>query len=238
MHYFIIQCLTDSEIIVQDAEHHHLSRVLRLKIGDVILVGDGRGDVAEAVIEEVGREETRCRVTARHARFNEPPVGITLLQGALKNPSKMDWLVEKATELGMTSFVPMMTEHTVAHSVKTDRLRKLAETATKQCLRGRIPDVLDVASLPDALEALGDVRLLVFHEQAAAEETIEALTLDSQPLAIFIGPEGGFSNDEIDLLRARGADILTLGPRRLRGETAGLAALARLNGRWQIADCR
>ena len=228
MHYFLIPILPKTHILIQNEEHHHLSRVLRLRVGETVLVGDGRGDVAEAVIEEVEQNVTRCRVLALHEQFNEAPVAITLLQGALKNPSKMDWLVEKATELGVTSIVPLMTKHTVAHSVKTDRLRKLSETATKQCLRGRIPDICDPLSLPVAVEQFAASRLLMFHESAPLGATIEALVLDERPLAVFIGPEGGFSSAEVDLLHSRGADILSLGPRRLRGETAGLVALARL----------
>jgi 16S rRNA (uracil1498-N3)-methyltransferase len=207
--------------------------VLRLRAGETVLVGDGRGDVAEAVIEEVEQNVTRCRVLAVHERFNEPPVAVTLLQAVLKNPSKMDWLVEKATELGVASIVPLMTEHTVAHSVKTDRLRKLAETATKQCLRGRIPDISDPLSLPDAVGKFADSRLLMFHESAPLDATIEALVPDERPVAAFIGPEGGFSGAEVDLLLSSGADILSLGPRRLRGETAGLVALARLYGKME-----
>ncbi|MDX9760294.1 MAG: RsmE family RNA methyltransferase [Bacteroidota bacterium] len=233
MNYFLIPNLASPQILIQGDEHHHLSRVLRLRVGDTVLVGDGRGDVAEAVIEEVEQNVTRCRVLAVHEQFNEPPLEVTLLQGVLKNPSKMDWLVEKSTELGVTSIVPLMTEHTVAHSVKTDRLRKLAETATKQCLRGRIPDISDPLSLPDAIKNYAVSRLLMFHESAPVNATIEALELDERPLAIFIGPEGGFSETEVELLHSRGADILSLGPRRLRGETAGLAALARLNGRME-----
>jgi 16S rRNA (uracil1498-N3)-methyltransferase len=228
MHYFLIPRLHGMNVHIESDEHHHLSRVLRLRVGDTVLVGDGRGDVAEAVIEEVGQNVTHCRVLAVHERFNEPPVAVTLLQAVLKNPSKMDWLVEKATELGVASIVPLMTEHTVAHSVKTDRLRKLAETATKQCLRGRIPDIHDPLSIDDAVTKFAAARRLIFHESAPLTATIEALGLDERPLALFIGPEGGFSSGEVDLLHSRGADILSLGPRRLRGETAGLVALARI----------
>ncbi|MBR9974645.1 MAG: 16S rRNA (uracil(1498)-N(3))-methyltransferase [Bacteroidetes bacterium] len=230
MHYFLAPTISAPTIILTGPEHHHLFRVLRLKVGVRILVGDGGGDVVEAVIEDVGREETRCTAEAKHRRFNELPVEVTLLQGVLKNPSKMDWLLEKGTELGMTSFIPLMTERTVAHGVKTDRLRKLAEAATKQCLRGKIPDIGEARALPDVVDHLGGMRLLAFHEQAPGHATLEALTFDERPLALFIGPEGGFSDVEIDLLRARGADILSLGPRRLRGETAAIVALARVNG--------
>jgi len=218
--------------------------------------------MAEAVIEEIGKDETRCRVTAVHERFNEPPVEVTLLQGVLKNPGKMDWLAEKGTELGMTAFVPLLTEFTVARSVKTARLQRIAETATKQCFRGHIPTVHEAQSFDDALrrllpesgtadagvrplpesgpqdadidsrpecgEADAGVRLLLFHESAPLDAVPETLEFDGRPLALFVGPEGGFSLAEVASLRAHGADVLSLGPRRLRGETAGVVALARI----------
>ncbi len=230
MHLFLCSDIALPTITIRGDEHHHLSRVLRLKAGDVIFATSGSGDAAEAVIEHIDRDETRCRRVATHAQFNELPVAVTLLQGMLKNPGKMDWLVEKGTELGMTACVPLRTEYTVAHSVKTERLRKLAETATKQCLRGRIPEIHEPAGLADALRICAGARLLLFHESAPLVATIEALVPDERPLAVFIGPEGGFSEEEVALLRTSGADVLSLGSRRLRGETAGLAALARING--------
>ncbi|MFZ1730074.1 MAG: RsmE family RNA methyltransferase [Bacteroidota bacterium] len=230
MHLFLTNDISVTTVRINGDEHHHLSRVVRLRVDDTVYVTDGGGNAVEAVIEEIGHGETRCRVTASHENFNEPRVPVTLLQGVLKNPGKMDWLVEKGTELGMTEFVPLLTERTIARSVKIDRLQKLAETATKQCLRGRIPKIQSPISLAEAVQAQAGARLLLFHEDAPLDATPEALVRDGRPLALFIGPEGGFSNEEVELLRSLGADILSLGPRRLRGETAGLAALARING--------
>jgi 16S rRNA (uracil1498-N3)-methyltransferase len=230
MHLFLTNNISNTSVRIRGDEHHHLSRVVRLRIGDTVLITDGDGNASEAVIEEIGHDETQCRVTARHENFNEPPVPVVLMQAALKNPGKMDWLVEKGTELGMTAFVPLLTERTITQTVKIDRLQKLAETATKQCLRGRIPKIHEPVSLLDAVEAHSSARLLIFHESAPLDATPESLLIDGRPLALFIGPEGGFSDEEVALLRGHGADILSLGPRRLRGETAGLAALARING--------
>ncbi len=231
MHLFLTDTLDARQPIITGPEHHHLSRVLRLQPGDRILLTSGSGTAAEAVIDTIDREETRCTMTAVHEEFNEPRVALTLLQGVLKNPGKMDWLVEKGTELGMTSFVPLHTERTVAKSVKTGRLRKIVESAAKQTLRGRIPTVHDPQSLEHAAAAMTSARLLLFHESAPADAVPEALQFDDRPLAVFIGPEGGFTDEELALLRDCGADVLSLGPRRLRGETAGVAALARIAAR-------
>lgn len=259
MHLFLTNTLDTCQPIITGSEHHHLTRVLRLQPGDRILMTSGCGSAAEAVIDEIGRYETRCSVKAVHEEFNEPRVAVILLHGVLKNPGKMDWLVEKGTELGMTSFMPLYTKRTISKSVKTTRLRNIAETATKQTLRGRIPTVFEPRLLAEVLASLvampeynaggasGDAagsrdaqnlpaglkraRLLLFHEGAPADAVPEALEFDDRPLAMFIGPEGGFSDEEVTLLRGRGAEVLSLGPRRLRGETAGVAALARIAAR-------
>ncbi|MDT8325404.1 MAG: RsmE family RNA methyltransferase [Bacteroidota bacterium] len=226
MHLFLITDFSDPT--VRADEHRHLSRVLRLRAGDAVLLTAGEGRVAEAVIEDVAREDTRCRVTAVHEAFNEPPVDVTLCQGVLKNHGKLDWLVEKGTELGMHRFMPLLTEHCVAQSVRGARLQKLAETAAKQCMRGRIPEVQAPQHLTAFPGNSEGARLLLFHESAPRDAVPEKLELDARPLALLVGPEGGFSPVEVDALRAHGAEVLSLGPRRLRGETAGLAALTRI----------
>ena len=225
MHFFLLEDFTRP--ILTGDEHRHLSRVLRLNPGDVVLLSAGDGRVQEAVIEDVGREETRCRVTAVHEDYHEAPVAVTLLQGVLKNHGKLDWLVEKGTELGMQCFIPLITERCVSHSVKQERLQKLALAAMKQCQRGRIPEVAKPQHLSGVVSNLADARLLLFHESAERAAVPESLVLDQRPLALFVGPEGGFSETEVASLREKGAEVLSLGPRRLRGETAGLAALAR-----------
>ena len=226
MHLFLIDDI--DQPVVRGDDHRHLSRVLRLQPGDTLLLSQGDGRVAEAVILALDREETRCRTTAVHAQYNEPPVAVTVCQGILKNHSKLDWLVEKGTELGMHAFIPMHTERTIGKSVKTERLQHLAVAAAKQCHRGRTPAVRSAQHLTAIPGSMSGTRLLLFHESAEAEAVPEALTLGSEPIALFLGPEGGFSEEEVVLLRSHGAEVLSLGPRRLRGETAALAALTRV----------
>ncbi len=229
MNLFFIQVQPDNGAArVTGLEHQHLSRVLRLREGESVLLNDGSGSVYEAVIERIEREATFCRVEAKHDHFNEPSVPVVLLQGILKNPGKMDWIVEKGTELGMTEFIPLRTRRAVTLSVKTARLRNLAEAAVKQCLRAVVPEIRDALTMEEAQAALSAHRKLLFHETAPRDATPESLAFDDRPLALFIGPEGGFSDEEVESMRTLGADIVSLGPRRLRGETAAIAALARV----------
>ncbi len=239
MHLFLIDSdVLDGCVTVRGEEHHHLSRSARLREGDAVLLGDGKGMVYEATVAVVLRDETQCSVTRILPAFHEAPVAVHVLQGVLKNPAKMDWLVEKVTELGAASITPLLTEHTVARNVKCARLRKLAEEASKQCLRGHVPDVYDAREWTSAVAALreADVRMLLFHEAADTARTPETLRYDARPLALFIGPEGGFSEDEVAQLLDCGAELLSLGPRRLRGETAAVAATARVMARIERAS--
>jgi 16S rRNA (uracil1498-N3)-methyltransferase len=228
MNLLFTSVLTQPTARLEDGEHHHLHRVLRLRTGDPLLLSCGDGRVAEATIEHSSDTETRCRLGTIHEEYNELPVRVTLLQGVLKQPGKVDWLVEKATELGMTDFIPLATARSIGRGVKSGRLGNIARAATKQCLRGRIPVIHRLLTLHEAISLLLDARLLVFHESAASDAVPEKLAYDDRPLAIFIGPEGGFDDGEIELLASRGADVLSLGPRRLRSETAGIVALARV----------
>jgi 16S rRNA (uracil1498-N3)-methyltransferase len=212
-------------------EHFHLSRVLRLRVGDAILLNDGEGIVYRAVLRRIEEDATTCAIEEAYSSFNEAPVPVVLALAVMKNPGKMDWVVEKGTELGMTAFQPLLTKRTVSSTVKIARLRTLAETAVKQCLRAVVPAIHEATTLEQTLHAAAGHRLLACHEAADMTCTPENLSFDDRPITLFIGPEGGFADEEVVLFRACGAEILSLGPRRLRGETAAIAALARVIAR-------
>jgi len=213
---------------IRDQEHHHLSRVLRLRQGDAIFIGNGNGLVCRAVIHEIERDATRCRIIERHENFNEVPVKIVLLQGLLKNTGKMDWIIEKATELGVSECIPLLADRSIHRSDKVIRWRSIAESAVKQCVRARIPRIRTAMTLEAALPELLGYHCLLFHEAASLDAVPESLQFDTRPIAVIIGPEGGFSEKETERMRSVNADMLSLGPRRLRSETAAVAALARI----------
>jgi 16S rRNA (uracil1498-N3)-methyltransferase len=213
---------------VTGQEHLHLSRVLRLREGDLILINDLEGAVYNAVIHSIEKEATICTVKEKLRHFNEPQIPVILALAIMKNPGKMDWVIEKGTELGMSAFQPLLTVRTVPSSVKTARLRNLAETAVKQCLRSIVPTIHEALKLDQALLSVGKHRLLACHEGADAACTPERLIFDTRPVAVFVGPEGGFAEEEIKVFREHRADIVSLGPRRLRGETAAVAVLTRV----------
>lgn len=230
MHLFLAHPsdIHDSSLILTGEEHHHGTRVLRLRLGEELYVADGRGWRYRCRVTEVTRDQILCCIDDREE--TDPPSGLVLVCGILKNPAKMDWIVEKAVELGVGAVRPCRTERCVAQRVRTDRLNELARAAMKQSLRAFLPAVHEASPLEEVWDAYRSAEHLCFHESADEDVTIDWLQShprqDSRPRVLWIGPEGGFSDDEVATLRARGAWILRLGSRRLRSETAAITALA------------
>ena len=212
---------------------HYLIRVLRLRTGDELEVFDGQGRSFPARITEIKSESAILELGAPSQDRRIRP--ISLVQGIPK-AEKMDWILQKATELGAAAIVPALTKRTV---VKVDeqrgfqkqrRWRRIAEEAARQCQRSDVPQVFPPKPLVDALQLLDPAtRLLVLSEYETTRTLSQAFREIGEgraPLALMIGPEGGFERSEIDDLTRRGALSATLGRRILRAETAGVAALS------------
>ena len=234
MDSFICQpeLITTTSVTIQGEEHLHLSRVMRKRAGEEVQVTDGRGKMFVCLVESVERDRTVCRIVSAFEEYNEAAFPIILIQSILKNPNKMDWIVEKAVELGVHEIATVTTEHSVTQTAKIDRLNKLAHAATKQSLRSRIPAVLEVQQFAAALARFQRRIVLFFDESADPGVTLEAVLAEldlGRGVVLCIGPEGGFSPAERDLALSGGAFAVSLGPRRLRSETAAVAALARVS---------
>jgi 16S rRNA (uracil1498-N3)-methyltransferase len=199
-------------------------------------VVDGKGNVYDARIMDLVKREAHCEITGRNFMENEPGRSVTLAVGILKNGSRFDFLVEKATELGVGSIVPLATERTIPRHARSDRWQKLAIAAMKQSGRCVLPYVFPltpfdrfVAGFDEAGGGSGggsEAPLkLIPHEKEAARALREALPGTAGNVVICIGPEGGFSDEEVERATRAGFLPVSLGPRRLRTETAAIAAL-------------
>jgi len=214
-------------------EFAHLAHVMRKKEGDALMVVDGRGNAYESIISAIDKRSARCRVVRTHPRFNEPDLRVTLAAGILKNPSKFDFIVEKSTELGVYAVIPLKTERTIPGGGKSERWRKLALAAMKQCGRSVWPEVRELTTLGALLDESGNYDLkLVAHERAEGDAKAMPRPGDRaqavKNVLVLVGPEGGFSGEEISLCRGSGFETVYLGARRLRTETAAIASLALL----------
>jgi 16S rRNA (uracil1498-N3)-methyltransferase len=203
------------------AQANYLGNVLRLREGGELLTFDGQSGEWLARITEAGKKRMTLAVE-RLTREAETVPDVWLAFAPVKR-SSTDWLVEKATELGVAKLLPVMTRRTIAERVKLDRLESIAIEAAEQCGRTLIPSIEAPISIADLLSSTG--RTLYFADEGGGEPAASAFRQGAS--TILTGPEGGFTDDERSAIRAApNAVPVSLGPRILRAETAALAALA------------
>jgi 16S rRNA (uracil1498-N3)-methyltransferase len=229
-----------ASLALDDDQARYLTQVLRLKSGARVRVFNGRDGEWTATIAEVGRRDARLAVGAR-LRAQSSPRDLALLFSPLKRQAT-DWLVEKATELGVGVLQPVMAKRTMAETVRTDRLTAIAREAAEQTERLDLPVVREPITLSRAVDGWGQGKALIFADEVGDEggkpwggekgrgapllAALKAMPAGPMP-ALLIGPEGGFDPEERAMLR--GLSFVTpvsLGPRILRAETAAVAALA------------
>ncbi len=238
MHRFFVPAEAIRETVVEfpEATAHQLARVLRMRPGDHVIVLDNSGWEREVVLEQVARRAATGRVVGKRLAEGEPRVKITLYQAMLKG-AKFELVLQKGTELGVVSFVPVITSRTVVGSLgnvganRLKRWRRIITEAAEQSRRGRLPTLQDALMFEHAISQAyrRGGRLIIPYEGETRQSLREALAPNADgehpfSISLFIGPEGGFSEDEIALAQQAGAFAVTLGPRILRAETAAIAA--------------
>ena len=212
---------------------HQLSRVLRLAPGEQIILLDDTGWAYEALLEHVAPERALARIVARTQPRTEPRVHLTLCQ-ALIAEQKLDWVLQKGVELGVSTFVPLATQRSLparAGANKLARWQRIVTEAAEQSGRARLPRVEAPRAFADCLPPPEDALALIGWVDAEAEplgQVLHALASPPSRVWLFIGPEGGFAPDEVQWARAAGVRAVSFGPRTLRTETAGLAATSAL----------
>jgi 16S rRNA (uracil1498-N3)-methyltransferase len=232
--------LGDEFVLLPRDEGEHLTRVLRLGVGDQVSVFDGRGHEFIARVASVVRRDVRVQLQSRLEAAAEPTVAITLAAAVVKG-EKMDDIVRDAVMLGVAAIQPIVssrTEITVAalmRSARVDRWRRVALASVKQSGRAVLPDV----RTPLTLEAFLDdppaaMRLMLVEPSAGGGESIAALQREQAPLdaAVLVGPEGGWAEQERAAARERAVRLVTLGPRTLRADAVPVAAISVLQFLW------
>ena len=211
-------------------EARHAARVLRLSVGAEVLLTDGRGNEALARLTEVGKEEVWAEVTELKAPRSTRSCRVELLQAPLKGP-RMDWLVEKLTELGLDALHPVRTEFTVAGNEKEDRWSRLVQAAVKQSGSPhllQIHPVVEFGDLTISVEESGDQKILLSPgaTEGLAQVIQSAKATKPRRILLAIGPEGGFSDREEETLKRLGFVPAALSNQILRGESAAISAVA------------
>jgi 16S rRNA (uracil1498-N3)-methyltransferase len=216
---------------VVGTDAHQIKNVLRMKLGDRLELLTGDSQVHEAKIIGLAKDRIECEIISSAPADSEPKIKITLAQGLPKG-RKMDLIVEKCVELGVHQIIPLLTERTVGKEAKLERWRKIAKEAAEQSKRAIIPEIKSLSKFENVLKLKTEFDLSLIPWELEQKTTLkQALTSNySLPpslssILLLIGPEGGFSQSEVATAVKAGFVSVSLGPRILRTETAGLAAL-------------
>jgi 16S rRNA (uracil1498-N3)-methyltransferase len=230
--------LAGGRVTFDAGESHHLTRVLRLRVGDTVLATDGRGRDFTVRLESVGETATGT-VLAEAAGVAPSPLAITLIQGVPKG-DKMEAIVRAATELGVACVRPALCARTIVRLEparwrdRARRWQRVAREAAKQCRRAVIPEVEPPRPLGEWLAAgePADLALCLWEGQATPLGRLLTAATSARRAVVVVGPEGGLALEEVEAARAHGFTLTSLGPRILRTETAGPAIAAILQSRF------
>lgn len=225
---------TSGAIQITGEKAKYLATVLRCKEGEELEIFDGKGASLKTIIRRITKKEILAEVVEAMEGNKKASLTITLIQGLLKG-EKMDLVIQKTTELGIGKIAPVITERSqLRETRKLDRWKKIAEEAARQCGRSDIPDISEPLSFNEiftekAISDGPDSLNLLFWEKGGLPlkeaVSLQASASELQPVRILIGPEGGFSSGEVELAKAHGCIVTSLGKRILRAETAAIAAV-------------
>mgnify|MGYP005943515605 CR=1 FL=1 len=237
MYQFFIEDENAAEdfVTIEGSDVNHIKNVLRMKPGEKIRVCTRNGQNYFCSISDITESFVRADILEKEAESTELPCRIYLFQGLPKN-DKMEWIIQKCVELGVHAIVPVATKRAVVKldekkaQKKVNRWNAIAESAAKQSGRGIVPEVLPVMKWKEALEYARqlDVKMIPYEKAAGINATKQLIASVSfgQSVGIFIGPEGGFEEAEVEAAKEIGAVSVTLGRRILRTETAGMTILS------------
>lgn len=241
-HFFTdTELFTDTDVTIAGPDVNHIKNVLRMKPGERVLVSDGKGLNRFCKLTEIGPEFVRAEILEDEVRNTELPVRVTLYQG-LPKVDKMELIIQKCVELGVFRIVPVSMSRCVVkldakkETAKIKRWEGISESAAKQSKRLIVPEISGVVSFKEALEEAksADCAIVPYEDSeslsgAGGMKKTRTLIAGMKPgstCAVFIGPEGGFSPEEIELAMENGVQPVTLGNRILRTETAGIFVMA------------
>lgn len=224
----------DQEVIITGDDVHHIVKVMRSAEGDEILVSDGKGRVAQARIKRLEQKEVRADIVQILDEQREMPIRVTIGQG-LPKADKMEWIIQKGTEMGAYAFLPFSSERTIVkldekkEGKKLERWQKIAKEAAEQSHRSVLPQVGSPATFKTILaqSQAYSARVIAYEQESAVglKEVLNTLSTGDS-LLVLIGPEGGFSAEEVAQAKQAGFVSVQLGPRILRTETASQYVLA------------
>ena len=227
---FYTSDLSSKECIIEGQEVKHITKVLRKQEGDTIHLTDGKGSIAEAKICQIGKQQLVLEPKAvKKVPRIDPQV--ILAFPVLKQPSRMEWMIEKATEYGVSAFQPLLSMHCIRSHFNSKRLESVALSAMKQSLQCYCPEIYPIQSFESFVKKKSDSFGLMAYtpeRKKSFKSTWPALS-NTKGITAIVGPEGGFTKDEANLASNSGFTWVSLGPNRLRAESASLAIVQQIN---------
>ncbi len=209
--------VSDKDIIGQ------MKRVLRLRPGDGVIFLDGSGKEYIASIAEISNSTIRCEIGSSAENKNEPELKIVLCQ-ALCKKDKFEWVLQKGTEIGVSEFVPVLADRSEKLGLNLERAGKILKESAEQSERGIIPKLHGISKFEDELKNLSGEKIIL--DKSGESIKTFHFPLSTSQLVIFVGPEGGWTDEELRFAKENGAEVISLGKTVLRTETAGAVAAA------------
>lgn len=221
-----------TEIVLDETDSRHLSKVLRSKPGDVVDLTNGQGLKARGTVTEIGKKAVKLFVDDQQRTERSWTPDITLAVAPTKSVDRLEWLIEKATEIGVNRIVPILSAQSERKHLKLDRLERIAISAMKQSQQYWLPKIDALTDFSAFINQVDQANKWIAHCDGQFERTNPSVSND-QEVVILIGPEGDFAPVEIRLAAEKGFKAITLGPNRLRTETAAISALLKCHFLYQ-----
>lgn len=231
MDWFFTETVIGQTHLITGEDAVHITKSLRMSVGEVLTLCDSHQTEHLCQIERITPDGVQVRVVSENECLNEPTVEVTLF-AALTKGDKMETVIQKSVEIGVTTIVPVLTDRCVSRpdskssSKKQQRYQKIASQAAMQSRRAIIPKIGDFTDLKNVVSELADFDKIILFYEGGGQPLKELILSSDKKIAVFTGPEGGFEEREVALLTAHGAKTATLGKRILRAETAPLVALS------------
>jgi len=215
--------INDNDLIISDSEHHHLNKVLRKKINDKVYLTDGNGYLFEATINNINLKSTHLKIINSTKKFSMD-YNLHIAIAPTKKIDRFELFLEKAIEIGVSSITPLVCKYNERKSLNYTRLNKIAVSAMKQSLQTYLPKIEPIVSIKEFIESNQCEQKYIAHCKNSKKVHLSKIIKRKTNSSIIIGPEGGFTDDEISLAMDYNFIPVSLGNNRLRTETAGIAS--------------
>lgn len=229
MHIFYTPDIAGRTYTLDESESKHCVRVLRLEQGDGLVLVDGRGGLFQAQVEEPNPKRCAVRIVSEKQNYGARRFSVQVAIAPTKNIDRIEWFLEKATEIGIERVIPLLCHHSERKEIKADRLEKVMVAAMKQSLKAYLPQLDAMTKFSAVVKQPFDGQKFIAHCEEQHRELLKDVVVPGKNYLILIGPEGDFSPEEIELAVENGFQPVSLGESRLRTETAALVACHTFN---------